>query len=94
MLKSLWNPVIVKILQISLFTFFSTSDPPLAPHIFKKAEENAKTGAADIFQSAAFDQYIFIRIFMQGCKLLFAFSGLKSVEASFERSDDFAGFFS
>ena len=31
---------------------------------------------------------------MQGCKLLFAFSGLKSVEASFERSDDFAGFFS
>ena len=73
---------------------FQHKRAPLAPHIFKKAEENAKTGAADIFQSAAFDQYIFIRIFMQGCKLLFAFSGLKSVEASVERSDDFAGFFS
>lgn len=66
----------------------------LAPDIFKKAEENAQTGAADIFKSAAFDHNIFIRIFMQGSKLFFAFCGLKSIEASFERSDDFAGFFS
>lgn len=62
----------------------------LGLYILEETEENAESGAADIFESSAVKYDFPVGLIAKGAQALFAFVGLEGVEASGEGHEDVA----